>query len=151
MSDKHEDANLILKLYDFRREETMRKARNWFFAEFRPTSLEDFKSTLMGENSAYYRMVTTYWEMAASLVNNGAIDAKMFGDANGEQVGVFLKLEPFLADLRTAFNMPNYLQHLEQCVLNAPGAEENLPRTRERMKMFAAAMDEANKAKAGKA
>ncbi len=83
MSEKHEDAKLILKLYDLRREEVMRKARNWYFAEFNPNSLQDIQNTAMGENSAYYRMVTSYWEMACSFVNNGALDAQMFNDANG--------------------------------------------------------------------
>src|SRR5215208_4820015 len=82
MSDKTESANLILKLYDLRREEVMRKARNWFVGEFHPGSIQDIASAAMGEHSAYYRMVTSYWDMACSLVNNGAIDEQMFNDAN---------------------------------------------------------------------
>jgi hypothetical protein len=143
MSEKHDDAELILKLYDLRREETMRKARNWFFADFQPQSVEDFRNALMGEHSAYYRMVTTYWDMAASLVNNAAIDAKMFDDANGEHRGVYLKIEPYLTELRAAFHMPEYLQNLEQCVKSAPGGEEKLTVMRERMKFYKAMREEA--------
>ena len=68
MSEKYEAANLILKLYDLRREEVMRKARGWFIAEFNPASVQDISNVTMGEHSAFYRMVTTYWDMACSFV-----------------------------------------------------------------------------------
>ncbi|HMF55740.1 MAG TPA: hypothetical protein VK619_05235 [Pyrinomonadaceae bacterium] len=146
MSEKHEDAKLILRLYDLRREEVMRKARNWYFLEFNPESVQDIQSTMMGENSAYLRMVISYWDMAASLVNNGAIDAKMFADSNGEQIGVFLKIEPFLEDMRRVLDAPTFLEHLERCVKSMPNAEDILTRTRERFKKFRAMREEAAKA-----
>ena len=96
---KHHDAELILKLYELRREPVMREARTWFFT-FNPQKVEDFLDTLTSDKSGYYRMVISYWDMAASLVNNGAIDAQMFNDANGEHLFVYSKMEPFLADLR---------------------------------------------------
>src|SRR5204863_7805324 len=95
---KHEDADLILKLYDLRREAVMREARNWFLS-FNPTSVQDFIDVLVGEKSAYFRMIVSYWDMAASLVNHGAIDKQMFNDANGEHLFVYSKIEPFLAEL----------------------------------------------------
>jgi len=70
---KYEDADLILKLYDLRREATMREARNWLFT-FNPTSVQDVIEVLLGEHSGHYRMVISYWDMAAAMVNNGAID-----------------------------------------------------------------------------
>ena len=89
MSKKpYRDAELILKLYDLRREKTMREARSWFIL-FSPESAADIMDTLASDKSAYYRMVTSYWEMAASLVNHGAIDADMFNDANGEHIVVY--------------------------------------------------------------
>jgi hypothetical protein len=149
MSEKHEDAKLILKLYDLRREEVMRKARSWYFSEFNPTSLQDFKNIAMGEHSAYYRMVTSYWEMACSFVNNGALDAQMFNDANGEHRIVYLKHEPFLAEIRTALKMPEYIKQIEQCIMSEPNAKEKLAMMTERMKGMAAAREEASKAQAG--
>ena len=146
MSTKHEDANLILKLYDLRREEVMRKARSWFIGEFHPGSLQDVSDAAMGEHSAYYRMVTTYWDMAASLVNNGAIDEQMFNDANGEHLAVYAKIEPFVAEIRTAMNMPQYMQHLEQLVMRMPDARERMTAFRERMKQMAQARTDAAKA-----
>lgn len=150
MSTKYEDAKLILKLYELRREEVMRKARDWFFLQFNPGNVQDITAAAMGEHSAYYRMVTTYWDMAASFVNHGAIDAQMFNDANGEHLAVFAKLEPFLEEIRAVSGMPQYLQHLEKLVMSAPDARERLTAMRERIKQVAAMRAEAaSKAQAG--
>lgn len=146
MSDKTESANLILKLYELRREEVMRKARNWFVGEFHPASSQDIANAAMGsETSAYYRMVTSYWEMACSLVTNGAIDEKMFNDANGEHLAVFAKIEPYMAELRQAYNNPTALQHLEQVVMNIPEAREKMAHFREMIKQIMATRSQAAK------
>src|SRR6476646_1302095 len=105
---KQEDANLILRLYELRREPVMRDARNWFFS-FNPTTVQDFTDVMVSDKSAYFRMVVSYWEMAAALVNNGAIDPQMFHEANSEHVFVFAKIKPFLSEIRTTANMPEYL------------------------------------------
>ena len=135
MTDKAKSAELILKLYELRRESVMREARNWFFT-FNPQSMEDVQRAGMGEHSAFYRMVTTYWDMACSFVNHGAIDPEMFNDANGEHVFVFAKLQPFLEQIRAATN-PGYLQHLERAVTAMPGADEKLAHVREMAKRIA--------------
>jgi hypothetical protein len=129
MTDKAKSAELILKLYELRREEVMREARNWFFA-FNPESFEDIQRAIMSEHSAYVRMVTTYWEMACSFVNHGAIDPEMFNDANGEQIFVFAKIQPFLEEIRANNGNPNAFHHLEQAVLAMPQSEERLARAR---------------------
>jgi uncharacterized protein DUF4760 len=145
---KHEDANLILKLYDLRREPVMREARNWFMT-FNPNTTQDFIDALISDKSPYYRMVVSYWEMAASLVNHGAIDEQMFNDANGEHVFVFSKIEPFLAELRRLFGMPQAFEHLEKLVRRIPNVDESMASMRERMKQFATLREEqAKKAKA---
>ena len=129
MTDKVKSAELILKLYDLRREAVMREARNWFFT-FTPESVDHILKTSMGEHGGYFRMVTPYWDMACSFVNHGAIDAEMFNDATGEQVFVFAKIQPFLEEIRATAN-PTYMQHLERAVLAMPNAEERLARVRE--------------------
>jgi hypothetical protein len=138
MTDKAKSAELILKLYDLRREAVMREARNWFFS-FNPESFEDIQSAIMSEHSAYLRMVTTYWDMACSFVNHGAIDADMFNDANGEQVFVFAKLQPFLEQIRANNGNPNAFRHMEQAVTAMPHAEERLAAARARSKAVAQA------------
>lgn len=145
MTDKAKSAELILKLYDLRRESVMREARNWFFT-FSPESIEDIQRAGMGEHSAYYRMVTSYWDMACSFVNHGAIDPEMFNDANGEHVVVYAKLQPFLEQLRATVS-PAYMQHIEKVVVAMPNIEERITRMREMMRR----MREARAAAAGEA
>ena len=116
----------------------MREARNWFFA-FNPESFEDIQRAIMGEQSAYLRMVTTYWDMACSFVNHGAIDAEMFNDANAEQVFVFAKFQPFLEQIRANSSNPDAFRHLEQAVTAMPQAEERLARARAMSKAIAQA------------
>src|SRR5919109_4483598 len=106
MSSHYESAALIIKLYELRRESTMREARNWYARSFNPTSVDEVMQAVSGPNSAYFRMVTSYWDMACSFVLNGAIDEKMFNDANGEQLVVFCKIEPFIAEYRSRTGNP---------------------------------------------
>ena len=142
---KQEDANLILKLYDLRREPVMREARNWFFS-FNPTSTAEYMEAMMGEHSGHLRMVISYWDMAASLVNNGAIDEQMFNDANGEQLFIFAKIEPILEELRQQWNQPDILKHFETLVRRVPENKEKLAAIRERIKMIQGMMAERAKA-----
>jgi hypothetical protein len=145
---KHDDADLILKLYELRREPVMRDARNWFFT-FNPTSAADYMEAMMSPNSGYLRMVVSYWDMAASLVNNGAIDEQMFNDANGEHIFVFAKIEPILDELRAQWNQPEMLKHYETLVRRIPNNKEILAGIRERIKMIQGMMaEQAAKAKA---
>lgn len=132
MSDKSQDVALILKLYELRREEGLRRARKWYFTEFNPQSADDIVKIWGSghDGSANYRMITSYWDMAASFVNNGGIDEKMFMDANGEQVGVFSKLEPFIEEVRQVSGMPDYLRQLETLVRKTPNVEQRLERMR---------------------
>jgi hypothetical protein len=129
---KYEEADLILKLYDLRREETLRKARDWYVRDFHPQSLQDFMNTMFGEHSGYLRMVMTYWDMAAALVNHGAISGDLFNETNGEYIGVFSKIEPLLEQIRGSFG-PQFLVNLEKLVDATPGGRDRVKATRERM------------------
>jgi hypothetical protein len=142
---KHEDADLILKLYDLRREPVMREARNWLFT-FNPTSAQEVIDVLISEHSGYYRMVVSYWDMACALVNNGAIDEQLFNETNGEHIFVYSKIEPVLAEIRTMFGNPDFLRNLETVVKRIPNIDEKVATMRERMKKFAAMRDERAKA-----
>ena len=134
---KQDEGSLILKLYELRRDETMRKARNWYFAEFNPESVADFSAAMFGEHSGHLRMVTTYWDMAAALVNSGAISMEMFNAANGEHIGVFAKLEPLLKEIRAAF-APEYLKQFETLIDATPDGRKQTSEARERMKQYRA-------------
>ena len=140
---KQEEADLILKLYDLRRESLMREARNWFFT-FNPQNPQDFMDVLTSDKSGQYRMVISYWDMACSLVNNGAIDAQMFNDANGEHIFVYAKMEPWIPMLREQMGNPQFLAHLEKTVKALPDCEERLVVIRDRIQKLIAAWQQRN-------
>jgi len=134
---KEKSAELIMQLYDLRRETKMREARNWIFS-FNPTSADDIMKTMMDpEVGPYLRMVTSYWDMAASFVNHGAIDAEMFSDTAGEHMMVFAKFEPFIAELRETWGEPKAFAHLEKVIKDMPNGAEKLRKTQEWMKSLA--------------
>ena len=141
---KAESADLILKLYDLRREKKMRKARNWIFG-YNPTSVDDYMKTMMDDEvGGYLRMVVSYWDMAATLVNQGAIDADMFNATAGEHIMVFAKIEPILADLRAMWDMPEALSNLEKVIMDRPDGAERVKKTQEWMKQIGEQIAAAN-------
>jgi hypothetical protein len=142
MPTPYESADLILKLYEMRREETMRKARD-FVMGFDPRSMEEIQRVMMGPENAYIRMVYGYWEMAASFVVNGAIDSKMFDDANSEHINAFAKIEPFVEQFRKDLNSPGFLKNLETVCYTMPGGRERVTATRERLRAIAGARTQA--------
>lgn len=141
METKPHDALAIIKLYEIRSEALMREARTWFFSQFAPRSGKDIVALLLSsqKQSAFYRMVTSHWEVAASLVNNGGIDEKLFLDANTEHVVVFAKLQPFITEIRETIGEPDYLVHLEQLVLKIPNIERKLENRRRLLERWAQA------------
>jgi hypothetical protein len=136
MATPFESAQLILTLYEQRREDLMRKARN-FWMTFNPKTVEEFVAGIMGPDSGSIRMVLGYWEMAASLVENGAIDRKMFQDSTGEYLVVFAKIEPLIPAMREQID-PQFALHLESLVMSLPEARSRIDRVRERMRAMQA-------------
>jgi hypothetical protein len=130
----HDQANLVLRLYELRREPRMREAREWFFANFRPTSLEEM-STLAPPGSsadASVRMVISYWEMVASIVNRGLIDEEFFFENTGEQWAVWGRIRELVPAIRERSMNPHQYANLEKQVTRfeawrekrAPGSGE---------------------------
>ncbi|MFZ0522976.1 MAG: hypothetical protein WAL95_18250 [Candidatus Acidiferrales bacterium] len=138
---KQDEAGLILKLYDLRREEVMRKARDWYFREFNPQNLAEFSNAMLGEHSGHLRMVVTYWNMAAALVNNGAISMELFNESNSEHIGVFAKLEPLLGEIR-ASHAPQFAVGLEKLIDATPDGRKRVAASREQMKAMRARLAE---------
>jgi len=136
MSNEHESMMGILKLYELRSEETMRKARDWFAVAFHPESTQDIINILIGDHSADFRMVASYWDMAAAFVVFGAINDEMFNAINTEHVAVYAKLQPFLGELRAMPGIPPYLflKHLEPVVKRIPDIDERIAVMRRYMK-----------------
>lgn len=145
---KAKSAELLMQLYDLRRESTMREARKWI-GTFYPKSVEDVAQTMMDpEVGGFLRMVISYWDMAASFVNHGAIDAGMFDDANGEHLFVYCKLRPFIPGLRAMFGMDTWLSNLEKVITDLPDGAERIARVEGWIRDFgdSAAKEEADSA-----
>lgn len=136
MTEAHESMIGILRLYELRSEPTMREARDWFAVDFFPESAQDLLKVLVGEHSAKFRMVASYWDMAAAFVVFGAIQQEMFNAINSEHVLIYAKLQPFLEELRAMPGVPPYLylKHLEPVVLGIPEAQERIAAMRRYMK-----------------
>ena len=143
----HAEADLILKLYDLRREPTMRVARDWFFMHFDPQSMADLNAAMFSEHSGHLRMVMSYWEMAAALVNNGAIGTKLFDETNGEHIGVFAKLEPLIPEIRAAYG-PQFIASLEKLIDSTPNGRQKVAAAREQQKAIKAQIAAMHAAKA---
>src|ERR1700676_4200836 len=92
----HEQGNLMLKLYDMRRENRLRDARDWFAANFHVKNFEDVMRVCPPgtQQNTYMRMVVGYWEMVASIVNRGLIDEALFFENSGKQGGGGKRLKP---------------------------------------------------------
>lgn len=141
MNTKPDDALAILKLYEIRSEPLMRQARAWFFTEFRPKNgLEILALMQSGEReSAFYRMVSSHWEVAAALVNHGGIDEKLFLESNSEHLVVFAKLQPFINEIRETIGEPDYLANLEKLVSRVRNIEKKLENRRRLLQRWSTA------------
>jgi hypothetical protein len=123
-----DDARLILKLYDLRREAEIRKARSWIGGQFWPQNIDDYNkiaSNPSAQENAWLRQVMGYWEMSASLVNHGALSADLFLEPSfsGEMFLIYTKMKPFLKDLREK-SSPTFLANVEKLVNSTKKARE---------------------------
>ncbi len=137
---KQAEADLILKLYDLRREPVMRAAREWYFREFHPQTFDELKQILLGEHSGHLRMLLSYWDMAAGLVKHGAIAPELFNDVNGEHLAVYAKIEPFVAEWRSGGFGKTFMSNVEHVINTTPGCPERFAEVKERMKRMMAAL-----------
>lgn len=123
------DAELILKLYDLRREAEMRKARAWF-AGWWPRSADEVVQMINApanpQENAWFRQVTGYWEMAASFVLRGVLNEDLFFDSGGELWFTLAKVYPFLKEIREKAHVPYLLQRVEKVATSNEEARERL-------------------------
>lgn len=112
----HEQVNLMLRLYDIRREPRLREAREWFMTHFNATTAEEMMKLCPpgSQENAFMRMVISYWEMVAGIVNRGLIEQDFFFENSGEQWGVWERLKPILPVWRTMFKNPHVFEQLEE-------------------------------------
>jgi len=141
----HDQANLLLRLYEMRREPRMREARDWYFSKFHPTSLEDMnRYPMTSPESASMRMVISYWGMAASMVNRGLIDEDFFFENTGEQWMVWERIKAFVPAMRERSKNPHQYESLEKHVNSLEAwREKRAPGTTEAMRQMMAQMQQA--------
>ncbi len=123
-----EDAQIIMKLYDLRREAEMRKARHWFGGWW-PASADDILAIINGfgtQENAWFRQVSGYWEMAASFVLRGVLNEDLFWDSGGELWFTFSKLQPFLQEVRQKTNNPNLFVRVEKIATRTKDGRDRL-------------------------
>jgi hypothetical protein len=111
----YDDANLLLRLYELRREEKLRQARDWFGKNFHANTVEEFLKLcpLGSQENAYYRMVSSYWEMAASFVTNGVLHRDLFAQNCREMLFVWIRISDFIPAWRERMGNPNIARNLE--------------------------------------
>lgn len=114
----HEQANLLLRLYDLRREPRLREACAWMLNEFRADSMEELVELCPpgSREDASFRMVITFWDMCASLVNRGLIDEDLYFENVRDQCLVWHRIEPLIGGLREHLQNPKFLSNLERHV-----------------------------------
>jgi hypothetical protein len=123
----HGDVDIILRLYDLRREPIMREARKFVTFDFWPSSFEDLGKLFAsgGKEFGYFRQVTSYWDMAISFVARGALDPHLFLDNANEMIFIYAKLKPFLPALRENVN-PQFWKRIEDFITGTPEAQQKL-------------------------
>jgi hypothetical protein len=111
----YDDANLILRLYEMRREERMRQARAWFAAKCKVGSYDELIKLAPGgsDENASFRMVVTYWDLVGSFITSGVLNRELFFQSGRELLLVFERMRGPLPSIREAYKDPNYLKHLE--------------------------------------
>ncbi len=141
MSTPHESAQSLMRLFDLRREEKLREARTWVATSFNPQSVEDFAAITQTDEYTNFRMVSGYWDMAASFVVAGAIDPEMFRAVSGEMLVLYCKVEHMIDALRESLGSPDMLKHVQAVADEWPGAKERMAGMREYFLGLAAASD----------
>jgi hypothetical protein len=128
----YDDVNLVLKLYEMRREERLREARRWFAASFKVKTFDEFTKLCPpgSDPNASYRMVTTYWEMVASFLTSGVLNAELFYQTGREMLFTWERVRDILPTVRETYTHPRELKNLEDAATayigwwnaHAPGA-----------------------------
>jgi hypothetical protein len=125
------DADLVLKLYELRREPELRKARNWFLVSFWPETVADYlnvEMSLGSQENNWLRQVVSYWGMAAALVLHGTLQRDLFLEpaCSGEMFFYFAKVSPFLEELREKAQNPDLFANIEKVIKSSKAGRDRL-------------------------
>jgi hypothetical protein len=129
------DAQVLMQLYDLRREPVMRAARKFMTSEFWPQNYDEFKALMLdfgSERNAFARQCLTYWDMAAAMVLQGAVNEDLFFATNGEPYFIYAKIGHYLPQLRKEYISPDFLAHFEK-LANRPKGKARVKQLQERL------------------
>src|SRR5579871_6094690 len=112
----YDDVNLLLRLYELRREDKMRDARVWFVSKFKCKTMEEFTKLCPpgSDSNANFRQFASYWEMAASFVNTGVLNPELFYANCREALLCWVRLKPLIGEMRAAFGDASYMANIEK-------------------------------------
>lgn len=150
----HQQADLMLRLYDMRREPRLRQARAWFVDNYHVQSMQDAQNIAPpgSDANAMVRMVLSYWDMCANIVNRGLIDEEFFFETSGEQFIVWERIKPIVNEIRGMFKNPLFMANLEEhCKRLEAWRERRAPGSSQAMREFMKRMAEAARGGAAKA
>lgn len=113
----HDDAELLLHLYEIRRDPELRRARQWFLKDFQPTGWDEIKARYLThtDEDRWFRMTISYWEMVATMVNRGVLHDELFFEHTGEDVVTWERCKAWIAGARASIR-PSYLHNFEKMV-----------------------------------
>jgi hypothetical protein len=136
----HHDAELLIQVYDLRREAVMRESRRAILREFWPKNWDDVQAVLKPEHpqNAAYRQTATYWEMVYSIARHGIVHAGFWLENNGEGLFLLAKVEPFLPQIRAA-GQPTAFRNAEWVARECPDGQPVYERIKARVAQMAAA------------
>ncbi len=129
------DAQLILQLYNLRREPVMRVARKFMTSEFWPQNYDEFKAVLTAygtEPNAWFRQVLTFWNMVAAMVLRGTVNEQLFFETNNEPYFLWAKFGGYIAQARKDQIDPEFLSHLEK-LTSTPAAKKRIKGLQDRL------------------
>jgi hypothetical protein len=123
-----QQAELILHLYELRRETVMREARSYIGGEFLPASAAEFVEIVNagGEHTAFVLQVYGYWDMVAAFVEHGALDATLVHNTCQEMYFQYAKIQPYLAEFRKKMNLPEWLISVERLIEGSKAGRKRL-------------------------
>jgi hypothetical protein len=132
-------AELILKLYELRREPVMREARSYIGGEFMPASADELVRIVSagGKLSGFVLQVYGYWDMVAAFVHNGALSAKLVYDTCQEMYFQYAKIQPWLAEFRERMNLPEWMISIEQLIESSDSGRARLATMRSNLAAIA--------------
>lgn len=133
----HHDAELVLRLYDLRREAVMRDSRNKI-GQFFPKSFEDVSAILAPAHplNAAFRQTSSYWEMAYGMAKHGIVNPDYLAENAGEGLFVFARFHPYLDRLRKDVS-PTMFQNVEWLLQNSAVARQRYEIIQARVKKMA--------------